>query len=103
MREPQLGQYKDRLIRDVVFAVIQLIRGRTNAAGSFNLTDSTTTTTVQNVLISENSRVHLTPRTAAAATEAIYVSNVSDGEFTVTHSSDVTTRTFDYMIATRDE
>lgn len=103
MREPIPSLFKNLDLRRVVDAVVQLIRGRTNAVGSFSLASSVTTTTVQNVLISVESRILLTPTTAAAAAESIYVSNVSEGEFTVTHSSDTSTRTFNYLIATRDE
>jgi hypothetical protein len=103
VREPIPSLFTNLDLRRVVDAVVQLIRGRTNAVGSFSLADSTTTTTVPNVLISEDSRIFLMPRTADAAAEEMYVSDVSEGEFTVTHSSDTSTRTFDYMIATRDE
>ena len=103
MREPAPSLFPDFNLRRVVDAVVQLIRGRTNAVGSFNLAASTTTTTVPNVLISVDSHIFLTPKTAAAASEAIYISAVAEGEFTVTHSIAITTRTFSYMIGTRDE
>lgn len=78
----------------------QLIQGRSNAVGTFTLTDdgSATTTTVTAPTCGPNSRVSFSAVTAhaASAVSSTYIkeSDVSSGQFVVTHAattnSDVT-------------
>ena len=100
MKEPSSHLYKDFTIRALSDFIKELIRGRTNAVGQFDLTDSSTTTVVSNALVSKTSRVFLQAASAAADISDLYISAVALGSFTVTHSSDVTTRTFYYHVAT---
>lgn len=73
----------------VVQAVIQLMAGRNNAAGSCTLTNGVTTTLVSAPNCAKGSRVFLFPETlnAAAIVTGTYVlrANVDNGAFMVTH------------------
>jgi len=80
-----------------------LFTGRSNAAGSFALTASATTTTVTAPNCGADSEIFLQAKTAHAAAEVgngtIYISAVAQGQFTVTHASNSQTdRTFAYRI-----
>lgn len=82
------------------FAIKQLAEGRSNAAGSFTLTASATSTTVTAINCGADSKVFLEPRSAnaAAARGTTYISAVSAGTFTVAHASNgQTDRTFDFV------
>lgn len=76
-------------------AVRQLIEGRSNAVGTVTLTDDgvATTTTVTAVNCGPRSVVILTPQTANAAaalgTTYVQASDVSPGEFIITHAATV--------------
>lgn len=88
-------------LRKIVNAINQLAQGRSNAVGTFTLTDSTTTTTVTSINCGEGSTILYTPTTADASAEVgagtIYIETVSNGSFIVTHAnSAVTTRSFMY-------
>ena len=85
-------------IRQIGERVNLLMRGRSNASGEVTLTDSSTTTVVSDVNVSEDSQVMLTAKTTDAATESIHVSAVANGSFTLTHSNAVTARTFGYHV-----
>lgn len=83
----------------IVNTIRQMLRGRTNATGSFSLTNSTTTTTVTDEKVNTDDCVLLMPLTAAAAADGAWVSAVAKGSFTVTHTSATTARTFRYLVA----
>lgn len=57
------------------------------------LDNSSTTTTVEDARISENSIIILMPVSADSATEAPYYT-VTGGQVVITHTNDVTTREF---------
>lgn len=100
MREPIKGH---RNADQMEQAIIELIRGRTNAVGSVTLTAGVTTTTVTSELVSSTSKIFLSPRTAnaAAALATTYISSVSKKQFILTHANNAQVdRTFDYLIQT---
>jgi len=86
-------------------AIHALFDGRTDANGSFTCTLSQTTTTVSNRIVNVDDIIFLVPLDANAASEVAttYVARVTQGDadanqFTVTHASNGTTRTFGYHI-----
>lgn len=86
----------NRSIRD-------LYDGRSNAVGTFTVTQNAATTVVSADGCNPDSRVFLQATTANAAAEVgngtIYVSAKGYGTFTVTHANSATaSRTFDYEI-----
>jgi hypothetical protein len=85
------------------FALQQLAQGRTNASGTVTLRASQTTTTVTAPTCGVGSRVFLFPATANAAavvaTTYILASNVTSGQFIVTHASDADVDQTFYWIA----
>lgn len=70
----------------------QLAEGRSNAVGSVTLRASQTTTTVSAPNCAAGSHVFLFPRTANAAavvaTTYVLSTNVTKGQFIITHASD---------------
>ena len=93
MREPEPNADIDE-IRD---ATRQLVRGRSNAAGTVTLTVSATTTVVTAPkIVSTSSAISLMPKTAnaAAAIATTYITT-ANGSFTITHANTATAdRTF---------
>lgn len=93
-------------LRDVIFAVRQLIVGRSNATGSVTLTANATSTTIVGANVNENAQIFLTPKTANAAAEigngTMYatISRISGTPtVTITHANAASTdRTFGYVI-----
>ena len=93
-------------LRDVIFAVRQLIVGRSNSTGTVTLTASATTTTIANEIVNENAQVFLFPMTANAAAElgngTLYASIsriAGTPTVTITHANAGSTdRTFAYDI-----
>lgn len=85
----------------IATTINELLRGRANNAGSLTLAASVTTTQVIDTRVKLTTRVFLSPRSAnaCAALTGLYVSDVADGSFTLTHASTATTdRTFDYVL-----
>lgn len=87
----------------IVRGIRDLFEGRSNAYGSFTITESAATTVVTAPNCSPSSVILLTPTTANAAAELasgnMYVSAKAQGAFTVTHTNSATAgRTFDYRI-----
>ena len=85
-------------------AVRQLAEGRSNAVGSFTCGANVTSTLVTAVNCATSSVVILTSTSSAAASEVkngsiyVQVSDVKNGQFTVTHSNTTTAnRTFYYV------
>lgn len=100
MREPRQGS-KD--IDDLERLVSELIRGRSNAQGSFTLTPGVAVTVVVHKNITPKSKIVFSPRTAnaAASLSVTYISNIQAESFTLTHANNAQTdRTFDYIIST---
>ena len=88
-------------LRRIVQGIRDLFEGRRNTTGTVTLTANAATTTVTNINFGAESVPHLTPITAAAATEfgagTWHISARTAGSFTITHvNSAVTTRTFLY-------
>lgn len=83
-------QEKD--LTQFAFAIQGLAAGRSNAVGTVTLRDGETTTTVQAPTCGATSRVFLFPATANAAavvaTTYVLSTNVTAGQFIVTHASD---------------
>jgi len=89
--------------REVANAVNLLIDGKNNATGTFTLTASTTTTTVNDLRSGTNSVISYMPTTANASAEigagTIFISARADSSFTITHANNgQTDRTFIYAI-----
>ena len=83
--------------REISTAIIQLTRGRSNAAAQVTLTANTTTTTVTNANINTSSAPQLTPKTAnaAAALATTYAVVTAAGTLTIYHANNAQTdRTF---------
>lgn len=87
----------------IVQAIIQILKGSSNAVGSVTLRANQTTTTVTKAVdkaavnVSMDQEIFLTPRSAnaSAALANVFVSAVGQGTFTLTHSNTATTdRTF---------
>ena len=83
----------------LVFAINQLIEGRSDAVGTVTLTANVTTTTVSAPTCGPSSKIFLYPTTAnaagAVATTYIKVADVTARQFIVTHANAVSTdRTF---------
>ena len=90
---------QERDLFKIVFAVRQLMEGRSNAVGSVTLAAGATTTTVAAPTCAAGSAVFLFPKTANAAaaltTTYVLAANVIASQFTVTHANAATTdRTF---------
>jgi hypothetical protein len=93
-------------LRDVIFAVRQLIVGRSNAAGTVTLTENVTSTTIVGANVNENAEIFFTPKTANAAAEmaagTMYASITrisGTPTVTITHANGASTdRTFGYVI-----
>jgi hypothetical protein len=88
--------------RKVNTAINQLAQGRSNAVGTVTLQAGATTTLVTAGNCGAGSVVLLSPLTAHAAAElgngSIYVSNVANGSFTLTHANNAQTdRTFGFV------
>jgi len=84
-------------------AIRDLFEGRSNAMGSFTVTQNQATTTVTHPNVGPESRIFFSPTSAAAATEfgagTIHISAKALGSFTVTHVNSATAgRTFDFCI-----
>jgi hypothetical protein len=87
----------------IVRSIRDLFEGRSNAMGSFTVTQNQDTTTVTHPNVGPESRILFAPTSAAAATEfgagTIHISAKALGSFTVTHVNSATAgRTFDYAI-----
>lgn len=83
-----------RQVREVVN---NLVRQFDNY-GSITLTNGSTTTVVLNPKVNPLSVIFLQATNEAARATTTSVSAKGDGQFTVTHASGATTRTFDYVI-----
>jgi len=67
--------------------------------GKVTLTASATTTTVLDSRVGYSSVIVLTPLTANAAAENPYISNITNGNFTITHSNTAATdKDFNYVV-----
>lgn len=99
MRElPPSGVVKPR---DLVFAINELMRGRSNAVGTVTLTAGVTSTAVDRQTFNAEAQVFLFPRTAnaAAALATTYATITAAGTMTITHANAVSTdRTFGYLV-----
>lgn len=87
----------------IVRGVRDLFEGRGNHVGSFTMTVDAGSTTVVAPNCGETSKITITPKTSAAATEfgagTWYISAVGPGTFTIVHVNSATAgRTFDYSI-----
>lgn len=91
----------ERNPQKIVDAIIQLTEGRNNAVDVFTLTPGATTTTVKHPNCSIDCQPQFSPRTpnAAAALATTYISNVAQGQFTLTHANNAQVdRTFGYTV-----
>ena len=79
--------------REVAEVVNNLVEGKINSTGAFQLTASSTTTTVSDLRVNPNSVILWTPKSANAAQELshLYLSSVGKQTFTLTHRSNSNT------------
>lgn len=102
MSAPVVGTFEKDLTKYAA-AIKELGQGRTNAAGTITLRASQTTTTVPAPNCGEGNAVFLFPATAnaAAIVASTYVlaSNVTPGQFIVTHPSNVSVDKTFYWVA----
>jgi hypothetical protein len=92
---------EEKDVHRVVQAVRELVEGRHNAASRFTLTPGATSTVVAHPNCSRDCEPQFSPRTAnaAAAVPTTWVSDVSQGSFTVTHlSNGQTDREFGFTV-----
>lgn len=96
-------QFGEKDLSKYQFAIKQLGEGRTNASGVVTLRASQTTTTVSAPNCGAGNSVFLFPATAnaAAIVAATYVlaSNVTKGQFIITHTSNSNTDKTFYWVA----
>jgi pyrroline-5-carboxylate reductase len=86
--------------RDVSEVVNNLVDGKINAKGAVTLAQSTTTTTVSDLRVGEETVILLMPTTAnaAGALATTYVSSRGTQTFTLTHANNSQTdRVFKYV------
>jgi hypothetical protein len=94
-------------LTEIAQAVMGLLRGEQNNAGSFTLTPGATSTVVSFVNCAASSKINITPQTAnaAAALATTYIppATVVNGAFTVRHASAGTSdRTFFFEVTGGD-
>lgn len=94
--------HTERNLGRIVFAINELVKGRSNATGTVTLTANAGTTTVSAPNCGPGSAVFLFPTTAnaAAIVAATYVreQDVTDGQFIVTHTNNANVdKTFFYV------
>ena len=88
-------------MRNMAFAINQLIDGKSNAVGQVTLRANETTTVVSDLRVGIDSVIPLQPTTAnaAAAVATTYISSLGKQTFTITHASNAQTdKTFKYLI-----
>lgn len=102
MIKPPLSGQESTHRRQLAMGLSQVIDGQSNAAGSFVIGSTDTSTDVADLRAGIDSVIVLMPTNAAAATEfgsgALYVSTRGAGTFTVTSTATAASRTFDYAI-----
>lgn len=92
----------ERSLPRIVDAIIEIIKGRMNSVGEFTITPGAALTVVDFVNCSTDSRIFITPQTAAAAaalaTTYIDPTEIVQGSFTVRHAnSAVADRSFSFL------
>ena len=85
-----------RQIKEIVNNIVKQF----DNTGSVTLTNSVTSTIVQNPKVNPLSVIQLqaTSSAAAGAVATTYISAKGNGNFTIVHASATTTRTFDYVV-----
>lgn len=101
-KAPQNARLDEAFLKNVVKSLNLAIDGKLNCTGEFTCTANAGSTTIKNILCTENSMVLISPTTANAATEfgagSIYIVSAA-GQFQVFHVNSATTaRTFRYAI-----
>ncbi len=95
-----LSPFSDQ--RETSEVVNNILAGKLNATASITITNSATSTVVTDYRVGSESVILFMPTTSAGATElasgSMYVSARSKNSFTITHTNDTTTRSFDYVV-----
>lgn len=95
-----LSPFSDQ--RETSEVVNNILAGKLNATASITITNSATSTVVTDYRVGSESVILFMPTTSAGATElasgSMYVSSRSKNSFTITHTNDTTTRSFDYVV-----
>lgn len=98
LKVPTFLDDQDEYNRLSANAINGLLDGKLNSVGSITLTNSSTTTTLSDARIGGNSTILLMPTSSDAANENWYITGIDKQTATINHSSDTTTRTFQYVI-----
>lgn len=95
-----LSPFSDQ--RETSEVVNNILAGKLNATASITITNSATSTVVTDYRVGSESVILFMPTTSAGATElasgSMYVSARSKNSFTIAHTNDTTTRSFDYVV-----
>lgn len=83
--------------RQMAQVINDLVRQFENT-GTVTLTNSATSTVVNNPLVVSSTVPQLIPSNANAKSEQWFIQSVGSGQFTIGHSSAATTRTFYYVL-----
>ncbi len=88
--------------RENAEVVNNILQGKLNATASVTLTNSATSTAVTDYRVGSDSVILFMPTTSDGASElaagGMYVSARAKNTFTITHSNNTTTRSFDYVV-----
>ena len=95
--------YQGGTEQQVAFVVNNILDGKINSTGTVTLTASTTTTTISDNRVGENSVILFMPTTANASAEqgagTMFVATRAKQSFTITHANNAQTdRTFAYSV-----
>lgn len=93
----RLSIYEDDAL-NTANVVNGILDGKINSTGSITLTNSSTTTTLSDDRIGEDSVILFMPTTSDASSVNIHVTGRQKGQATLNHASATTTRSFDYVI-----
>lgn len=78
--------------------ISQMVNQLIPVVKSITLTPHSSTTTIIDERMGQDKTVLFIPTNASASSEQWYLSSKSNGSLVITHSSDSTARTFDYVI-----
>jgi len=85
-------------VRLISTSLNNTISGKLNSTGQITLTNSSTTTVLNDARIGGNSVILLMPLDNNASNAHVYFTNVADGTATLNHGSGSSTRTFKYVV-----
>ena len=84
--------------REISNGVNNILNGKINSTGNVTLTNSSSTTTLYDARIGDDSVILFMPTTSDASTENIHVTGRQKGQATLNHASATTTRSYAYIV-----